>query len=262
MTIFPRAAGSRRLSWPSFPRKRGALPAGEPRRSRRSPAAGAAETAPGAARGLRRPKWAASLAIGALLLAGCETLQEIFPSGRDVVEPDASRQDHVRALSGFRNWSLFGTLVVRSDGDASQVTMRWRQSDDAYLMRFMGPLGVALFEVGGSAATGAQARFPNGRRTRAASPEALLEQEIGWSVPLGGLRYWIVGAPMPGGEPPRMELDDRGRLVRLEQAGWTVVYERYGDLGDLALPERIRFSGDSIDAMVVIRRWKAEREPA
>ena len=39
------------------------------------------------------------------------------------------------------------------------------------------------------------------------------------------------------------------------------IYERYGALDDLALPERIRFSSESVEATVAVRRWKAERDP-
>ena len=201
------------------------------------------------------------LAMGATLLGGCGTLLELLQFERDTIEPETTWQAHASELSRLRNWSLLGTLAVRSGGDASRVTMRWRQTRDSYLVRFMGPLGVGLFEIEGSA-TAVEARFPNGRRASAASPEVLLEQEIGWSVPLQGLRHWIVGAPAPDGTTPKMEIDDHGRLARLEQAGWTVIYERYGDFDDLALPERIRFSNASVDATVVVRRWKTERDPA
>ena len=200
------------------------------------------------------------LAICAALLAGCETLLELLPRESEPAAPEAVWQTHAEELSLLRSWSLHGTLAVRpADGDATRVTMRWRQSPDSYLVRFMGPLGVGLFEVEGSA-TGVEARFPDGRRMHAVSPEALLEQEIGWSVPLLGLRYWIVGAPVPGGAPSKMELDDLGRLALLEQAGWTVVYERYDTVDGLSLPERIRFSNASVDATVVVRRWKVERD--
>ena len=200
------------------------------------------------------------LVMGAALLAGCETLMEIFPSEPDAAAPDTTWQAHARELSRFQNWSMLGVLAVRSGGDASRVTMRWRQTRDSYLVRFMGPLGVGLLEIEGSA-TGAEARYPNGRRASAASPELLLEQEIGWTVPLQGLRYWIVGAPAPDSATSNMKLDDHGRLARLEQAGWTVVYERYGNLDDLALPERMRFSNETVDATVVVRRWKSEPDP-
>ncbi len=155
---------------------------------------------------------------------------------------------------------MLGTLAVRSGRDASRVTMRWRQTGDSYLLRFMGPFGVGLFEVKGSASV-VEARYPDGRRASAVSPETLLAQEIGWTVPLRGLRYWIVGAPAPDSATPRMELDDHGRLVRLEQGGWTVVYERYGELDELALPGRMKFSSESVEATVVVRRWKSEPDP-
>ena len=202
------------------------------------------------------------LAIGAALLAGCGTLLELLPREPELAAPEAAGQLHAEELSLLRSWSLHGTLAVRPAGDdASRVTMRWRQSPDSYHVRFMGPLGVGLFEVEGTA-TAVEARFPDGRRASAASPEALLEQEIGWSVPLQGLRYWIVGAPVPDVAPSKMELDDLGRLALLEQAGWTVVYERYDTVDGLSLPERIRFSNASVDATVIVRRWKVERDPA
>ena len=182
---------------------------------------------------------------------------ESIPSERDTAGPDTTWQAHARELSRFRSWSMLGVLALRSGGDASRVTMRWRQTRDAYHLRFMGPLGVGLFEIEGSP-TGVEARYPNGRRSSADSPEMLLEQEIGWTLPLQGLRYWLVGAPAPDSAISKMEIDDQGRLARLEQAGWTVVYERYGELGDLALPERVRFSSESVDATVVVRRWKSE----
>ena len=200
------------------------------------------------------------LAAGAVLLAGCGTLPELVPSGRPSSASGATWRAHALALSRLRAWTMQGALVLRSAGDVSRVGMRWRQTRDAYLVRFTGPLGVGLFEVEGSEA-GVEARFADGRRARAESPEALLDREVGWSVPLAGLRYWIVGAPALDGAVSTMELDGQGRLARLEQAGWTVIYERYGALDDLALPERIRFSSESVEATVVVRRWKAERDP-
>ena len=200
------------------------------------------------------------LATGTMLLAGCGTLPEPFPSGRAPSESEAMWQVHALALSRLRTWTMQGALVLRSGGDVSQVGLRWRQTRDAYFVRFTGPLGIGLFEVEGSGA-GVEARFADGRRARAESPEALLDREVGWSVPFAGLRYWIVGAPALDGALPKMELDGQGRLARLEQAGWTVIYERYGTLDGLALPERIRFSSESAEAKVVVRRWTAERDP-
>ena len=196
-------------------------------------------------------KAAAGIVFGATLLAGCEILPDLASSERE-----ATWRAHASALSRFQTWTLLGSVAVRSGGEASRMTMRWRQTHDAYFLRFTAPFGAGLFEIEGSAA-GVEARFADGRRTHATTPEALLEREVGWSVPLEGLRHWIVGAVAPGGAPSRIELDGRGRLARLEQAGWTVVYERYGGLDDFSLPGRMRFSNASVTATVDVRRWTA-----
>ena len=212
-------------------------------------------------RGMKRAALA-WLTAATVLLAGCGMLPERISPEPAWSADDTAWQAHALALSRLRSWTMQGALIVRSSGDTSRVTMQWRQTGDSYRVRFNGPapFGVGLFEVEGSEA-GVKARFADGRRVRAESPEALLEREVGWSVPLAGLRYWLVGAPAPDGAPSETELDGRGRLARLEQAGWTLIYERYGNLGDLALPERIRFSGESVEATVVVRRWRAERDP-
>ena len=193
----------------------------------------------------------AGIVLGASLLAGCGMLPELALPDRE-----AAWRAHASDLSRFQSWSLHGSLLVRSGGESSQVAIRWRQTHDSYFLRVAAPFGAGLLEIEGSAA-GVEARFADGRRARAASPEALLEHEIGWSMPLEALRYWMVGAAAPGGAPAKIELDGRGRLARLEQAGWTVVYERYGGIPGLALPDRIRFSNESITAAVAVRRWAA-----
>lgn len=200
------------------------------------------------------------LVIGAVLLAGCESLMQPAPTGFVPAQPEVTWQAHARALYAFETWTMLGTLTVRADGERARVKVQWRQTPESYLLRFTGPLGVGLFEVAGGAGT-VQAKFPGGRSVAAASPEALLEEEIGWSVPLAGLRYWIVGVPAPDGTPATLKIDNQGRLVGLEQSGWTVVYEAYGLLGGLPLPARVRFSNESVHATVVVRQWQAARDP-
>ena len=197
------------------------------------------------------------LLLGAALLTGCGAPPERIPSERET----ATWRAHSRALSRFQTWTMVGTLIVRAAGRASRVTVRWRQAYSSYRLRFTGLLGAGILELEGAETT-VEARFADGRRMQAESAEALLERELGWSVPLHGLRYWIVGAPSPGEAATIIELDGEGRLARLKQSGWTVIYEKYGDLDDLSLPERIRFSSEAVGATVVIRRWKAEHEPA
>src|SRR5690606_5148367 len=60
----------------------------------------------------------------------------------------------------------------------------------------------------------------------AESAEDLLEQQIGWRLPVENLLWWVRGLPAPD-SPSRLQLNPDSRLARLAQAGWTVEYSRY-----------------------------------
>ena len=195
--------------------------------------------------------------LGVSLLSGCGSLLELMSSERE----STTWEVHSRALSRFQTWTMVARLVVRTGGEASRVTVRWRQMHDTYNLRFTALFGAGLFELEGLG-TGVEAKFADDRRVRAASAETLLQRALGWSVPLEGLRYWIVGVPAPDEAAASIEFDGQGRLARLQQSGWTVIYEEYVDVDDLSLPRRIRFSSATIDATVVVRRWQAEHGSA
>ena len=93
---------------------------------------------------------------------------------------------------------------------------------------------------------------------RADSPEALLREHTGWSFPLQGLRYWVLGATAPDAAVEALELDPEGRPERFFQSGWRVVYRRYVSVQDIALPERLDFERARLEARLVVGRWNLE----
>ncbi|WP_231471274.1 lipoprotein insertase outer membrane protein LolB [Thioalkalivibrio sp. HK1] len=160
------------------------------------------------------------------------------------------------ASSPIDTWTLRAGLVVRTAQRASRATVLWRQNPANYTLRFTGLLGTGLFEVRGSESGEVEARFADGRRRQAQSPDRLLESEIGWSAPFSDLRYWIVGAVSPQADPAaEILLDAEGRVVSLKQSGWTVRYENYQLSGSLSLPERIHFSKGEVSAEVRVHAW-------
>lgn len=60
--------------------------------------------------------------------------------------------------------------------------------------------------------------------------------------------------PSPG-VPARFHLDAQGRLVRLEQAGWTMTVTGYGD-SEPALPTRIEWQRDAQTVTLINDRWQ------
>ena len=93
---------------------------------------------------------------------------------------------------------------------------------------------------------------------RADSPETLLREHTGWSFPLQGLRYWVLGVTAPGTAIEALELDPEGRPGHFFQSGWRIVYRRYVSVQDITLPERLDLERARLEARLVVGRWDFE----
>lgn len=81
------------------------------------------------------------------------------------------------------------------------------------------PLGTTIARIdiapGSATATGPQMQTATGP-----DPDALVEQLLGWRLPVAGLADWIEGRPSAG-RPARTE-GEPGRLSVIEQDGWLI----------------------------------------
>ncbi len=89
----------------------------------------------------------------------------------------------------------------------------------------------------------------------AASAEDLLEQQVGWRLPVEHLLWWVRGLPAPD-SPSRLQLNPDSQLARLAQSGWTVEYSRYQQINGVSLPQRLQLSGYDMLLTLVITRWE------
>ncbi|MFP4244551.1 MAG: lipoprotein insertase outer membrane protein LolB, partial [Ectothiorhodospira sp.] len=63
------------------------------------------------------------------------------------------------------------------------------------------------------------------------------------------------------GDVKARELDAAGRASRLEQAGWTVRYQRYDETQRPALPDRMTLEYDDIRLRLVLDDWRMGPRP-
>lgn len=180
----------------------------------------------------RASAWLVCLVMVAL--AGC--------AGR-APTPDQGMEDLV-----FR---VEGKISVRGAAGGASASFVWWQRKSSYGVEFWGPLGSQRTRIEGN--EGAFAIIDaTGKRIAGADPEALMQRELGWSVPVAVLSHWIRGAPSPALPWQTASLDSAGRLVAFEQAGWQVeVLMR----GDQALPTRIRAQRGHDRIVVACRNW-------
>ncbi len=181
------------------------------------------------------------------VLGGCRTA----PAPR-VVDWQAEK----RARQELSAWELSGRVAVATASDGWSAGITWAQDGAASELNLSGALGVGGVRVrsDGQAFT---IDTSKGEHFEAADASAALAQTIGVELPVHNLRYWLLGVPAPR-TPALEQLDEQGRLQRLNQDGWTGTFDRYALQGGRWLPGRVQMQQGENRIRVVINRWQLQ----
>jgi outer membrane lipoprotein LolB len=154
-------------------------------------------------------------------------------------------------LLSIPDWSFNGRVAASGQDlsgraiPSSTLRVHWSQHGASYAIAFMSLLGERVAEIDGGPA-GISLRVPDEAPMQAPDSQALLASVFGWSAPLEGIRYWIMGLPRPFTEEPRdVSLDDQGHLLGLDQDGWHVDISHYSPAEQVDLPRRVTLTQQS-----------------
>lgn len=180
---------------------------------------------------------------------------------RQPVVPEDSRQlaweQHRSLVMNLKDWKIQGRVGLYTADEAWPGDLHWQQSDAQYDMRIIAPMGAGnlhVYSVEGGVmlehSSNTQAHFTP-------DPEALIQQQFGWMLPMKNLRYWITGIPSPlVNIQGKLDLDAQGRLNSLKQSGWNISFLRYQELKGLALPQKVLLEHEDLSLKIVIRKWQ------
>lgn len=186
------------------------------------------------------------------LLAGCASRA---PSPEEPLKRGDWQAQHER-LVALENWRLAGKVGLRTADDAVSANLDWNQSPHYYRMLISGPFGSGRSVLAGTAhnvtLTTSEGHF------EAPTPEQLMQQQLGWSLPISALDYWIRGLPSPDSHHDLVS-NNQGFPERLKQAGWTIEYRDWQWAQDpsdgLWLPRRLVMTFDELRATLVVNQW-------
>lgn len=188
----------------------------------------------------------------ALVLAGCAGL-----GPQESVEGSGSAEDwsaHKARISTIDGWQISGKIGIQAPQDSGSGTLFWLQRQDYFDIRLSGPLGRGATRLTGRPDAVALEVAGQGR-FEAESPEALVESQLGWQLPVSNLLWWVRGVPAPDSRS-RVQLNADGRLARLQQDGWDVEYLGYTDENGYTLPSRIKLAGRDLKIALVVKDWQ------
>lgn len=176
-------------------------------------------------------------------LVACAMLRNNYELPSDLPSAWEARR---AALQSWREFESYGRVAVASDGEGFSGSWRWAQRAERASLQLNGPLGVG----------GLQLDFGTNPDLDVQS-RATLERQLGVSLPVDSLRYWMLGVPDPRGVAEERLSADASRLDSLNQDGWTVAFTRYARVAgaDYELPQRIEASRDALRVRLIIEGW-------
>lgn len=193
------------------------------------------------------------IVIGLLaVLSGCAGLTS-HESLEGQGDP-AKWRAHKERTTALNGWQISGKVGIRAPKDSGSGTLFWLQRQDYFDIRLSGPLGRGAARLTGHNGDVAL-EVANQGRYQAATPEELLEQQLGWRLPISHLSWWVRGLPAPESKST-VTLDTDSHLQRLTQDGWQVEYLSYTEQNGYWLPERLKLHGRDLDVTLVVKDWQ------
>lgn len=129
--------------------------------------------------------------------------------------------------------------------------LEWSHSRGRDDLFFANPLGqgLASLVVDGS---GARLKDSSGRERWADKPETLIQEALGYGLPVADLAAWLQGKETAAG---RLSRDSWGRPVQLLESGWRIRYE-YDDETRYR-PSRITFLREQeVELRLRVEEWQ------
>ena len=164
-------------------------------------------------------------------------------------------QAHHSELSKLHSWDISGKIAIRNSSNNGSGTLSWQQHHQLFDIRISGPLGQGAIQLRGDQHQ--IELITSKQQLTSRQPETLMQQQLGWSVPLNNLLWWIRGLPAPA-DKYTLELDDLSRAWKLQQSQWQLEYLAYqtSQQGH-SVPQRIRATGpNQLQLIIMIKDWQ------
>lgn len=195
-----------------------------------------------------------------LLLAAC--------AHKEAVRPVQPKADYAALLNEQRarehlllkadHWVLQGKIGVAGEvngkKDGGSGTLTWTQDGDThYEFVVRGPVGSKSFKLTVKP-EGAVLEGLDGGPQQSPDVESLVQNALGWHVPLRDLRYWVLGMRADAG-PADLKFGDDGLLQSMTQDGWTITYPAWDTTRQPAVPTKIFASNPPYSVRLSVESW-------
>lgn len=195
-----------------------------------------------------------------LVLQGCMSAPPAPPPDDSyTLEKPEGWAERRETLTDFNDWELQGKVAVRhEEGTDSAIIRDWTQTGDQFRIEMSSAfMGMGTVRLEGS---------PNflvitdsdGEQYSSPDPEGLIEQTLGWTLPVEALYYWVRGLPVPD-QDHELFFDPEGRVAYLRQHGWELNFDEHQTLDELPqVPRSLTATRGDLRLRLVLTSWRRQ----
>jgi outer membrane lipoprotein LolB len=184
-----------------------------------------------------------------ILLSACMTM----PAKQAAFNQNIPWSQRQQVLRQIKHWHLQGAIAINTTQKNFTASLDWRQQPQQYRVTIFGPLGIGTVQIAGKPHL-VVLRTADNQLFTARSPNQLLQQQLGWHLPITNLYYWIRGLPAPGTKSVK-SFDAYHHIIYMQQQGWNIRYLQYTGAYHTDLPCKIFLNNPRIHLKIVITRW-------
>ena len=210
-----------------------------------------AETKP-----MKKVKYLSSLVLvlSFILFQGCSSLQK--SSQVDTThEIPADWSAKASQLEALKHWKLIGKIGIRTSTNSFTAAInKWQQADSSFVI----DLSSTFFGLGATKLIGT----PNFLTIVEAGedplssyePNLLINEALGFPLPISSLSWWIKGLPTPNGSH-EIQFNSNGDIASLEQNQWHLSFSKHKIVNGLSLPGKIKLERDDVRIILAVKQW-------
>jgi outer membrane lipoprotein LolB len=173
------------------------------------------------------------------LLSGCSffTVEPNIPYSKTATLP----------LYKLEQWAFEGRLSITAHNDSWTANIDWQHHADKEQIKLSGPLGqgATLIQLSKGIVTIDKG---DGKMQTSDQPETFINQQLGMTVPMQSLRYWMIGLP-----EPTMEFVETA--TGFKQAGWLIEYKQMQAVKTNTLPYKLNVTNEQVKLKLIVDQW-------
>ncbi len=152
-----------------------------------------------------------------------------------------------------QSFVLNGRIAVNHHGERSTVSLRWVHKPGSNDILLLAPLGITVAHIEHTAS--GVLLEASGKQYRSRDVETLMDDVIGWHLPLDEMYTWAMARPYPQ-SPFDVESNTNKQIVWLRQDGWEIRYPRYQSDAEDSLPLKLLLRHNDLDLQLVVDEWE------